>query len=169
MHLSLLVVRSSCLLPGGWFCDRSYVQSRSDPMCFQVVGFVTVRMSNRDLSLDDGKLVIPRNANIFLPVGLPHMSSAVYKDADQFLPERWLEPDAEYMPGGVSILFSVLSHALMQLTNLHMGEADAGCISNIESIPCSPFTRCDVTVQLAQPNIGTGCCATECVACCCFV
>jgi cytochrome P450 len=80
-------------------------------MCFQVVGFVTVRMSNRDLSLDDGKLVIPRNANIFLPVGLPHMSSAVYKDADQFLPERWLEPDAEYMPGGVSILFSVLSHA----------------------------------------------------------
>ncbi|KAL0023129.1 hypothetical protein WJX77_004743 [Trebouxia sp. C0004] len=63
-----------------------------------VVGFVTVRMSSRDLSLDDGKLVIPRNANIFLPVGLPHMSSAVYKDADQFLPERWLEPDAEYMP-----------------------------------------------------------------------
>ncbi len=73
-------------------------------------------MSNRDLSLDDGKLIIPRNANIFLPVGLPHMSSAVYKDANQFLPERWLAPDAEYMPGGVSILVSVLSHAVMQLT-----------------------------------------------------
>lgn len=82
-------------------------------MCFQVVGFVTVRMSSRDLSLNDGKLIIPRNANIFLPVGLPHMSSAVYKDADQFLPERWLEPDAEYMPGCVSALSSVLSHAVI--------------------------------------------------------
>jgi len=98
----MVVVRSSSLLPGVWLCDFSFVQSRSDPVCFQVVGFTTVRMSNRDLSLDDGKLIIPRNANIFLPVGLPHMSSAVYKDADQFLPERWLEPDADYMPGGLS-------------------------------------------------------------------
>ena len=26
------------------------------------------------------------------------MSSAVFEDADQFLPERWLQADAEYMP-----------------------------------------------------------------------
>lgn len=64
-----------------------------------MVGFVTVRRSKRDLVLADGTM-IPRNSNIFLPVGLPHMSSAVYKAADQFIPERWLEPDAEYMPHG---------------------------------------------------------------------
>ena len=65
-----------------------------------MVGFVTVRKSKRDLVLPDGT-VIPRNSNIFLPVGLPHMSAAVYKAADQFIPERWLEPDAEYMPYGM--------------------------------------------------------------------
>ena len=129
MHWSMVVVQSSCSLPGVCPCDLSFIQSRSYPVCFQVVGFTTVRMSNRDLSLDDGKLIIPRNANIFLPLGLPHMSSAVYKDADQFLPERWLEPDAEYMPGGAPILFVVLLHAVLQLTNWHLFEPDAEYMS----------------------------------------
>ncbi len=51
-----------------------------------------------DLVIDDGRLVIPRNTTIWIPLGLPHASSAIYKDADQFLPERWLEANAEYMP-----------------------------------------------------------------------
>ena len=68
VHFSTVVVRSSCLLPAGCLRESPYVQSRPDPTCFQVVGFTTVRMSNRDQSLDDGKLVISRNANIFLPV-----------------------------------------------------------------------------------------------------
>ena len=65
----------------------------------QVVGLPTLRMSKqRDLVLDDGKLVIPRNTTIWIPLGLPHASSAIYADPDTFIPERWLEPDAEYMP-----------------------------------------------------------------------
>ena len=60
---------------------------------------MTVRMSDQDLSLKDGQLIIPRKCPMFLCLGLPHMSSATYQDADKFLPERWLEPDAEYMPG----------------------------------------------------------------------
>lgn len=65
----------------------------------QVVGLPTLRMSKqRDLVLDGGQLVIPRNTTIWIPLGLPHTSSAVYDKPDQFLPERWLEPDAEYMP-----------------------------------------------------------------------
>lgn len=59
----------------------------------------TLRMSKgRDLVMDDGKLVIPANTTIWIPLGLPHMSSAIYDHPDHFLPERWLEPDAEYMP-----------------------------------------------------------------------
>ncbi|KAL3139484.1 hypothetical protein ABBQ38_003809 [Trebouxia sp. C0009 RCD-2024] len=64
-----------------------------------VVGLPTLRMSkHRDLVLDGGKLVIPRNTTIWIPLGLPHTSSAIYDSPDQFLPERWLEPNAEYMP-----------------------------------------------------------------------
>ena len=65
----------------------------------QVVGLPTLRMSKgRDLVMDDGKLVIPRDTTIWIPLGLPHMSSAIFDQPDQFLPERWLEPNAEYMP-----------------------------------------------------------------------
>ena len=48
--------------------------------------------------MQDGDLVIPKDCTIFLPVGCPHMSSAIFENVDQFLPERWLEPDAEYLP-----------------------------------------------------------------------
>ncbi len=65
----------------------------------QVVGLPTLRMSkHKDLLVDNGSLLIPRNTTIWIPLGLPHASSAIYKDADQFIPERWLEPDAEYVP-----------------------------------------------------------------------
>lgn len=67
--------------------------------CMQVVGLPTLRMSkHRDLVLEEGKLVIPRNTTIWIPLGLPHASSAIYDQPDQFLPERWLQPNAEYMP-----------------------------------------------------------------------
>ena len=64
----------------------------------QVVGFVTARLSKQDLVLQDGNLIIPKDCSIFLPLGCPHMSPAIFPDADRFLPERWLEADAEYMP-----------------------------------------------------------------------
>ena len=74
----------------------------------QVVGLPTLRMSKgRDLVMDDGKLVIPANTTIWIPLGLPHMSSAIYDHPDRFLPERWLEPDAEYMPtNGAAAIFA---------------------------------------------------------------
>lgn len=63
----------------------------------QVVGLPTLRMSKgRDLVMDDGKLVSPRNTTIWIPLRLPHMSSAIFDRPDQFLP--WLEPNVEYMP-----------------------------------------------------------------------
>lgn len=71
---------------------------RSTPEPMQVVGFTTARTSQHDLVLQDGKLVIPRDCSIFLPLGLPHMSSAIFPNPDQFLPERWLGSEAEYMP-----------------------------------------------------------------------
>ena len=64
----------------------------------QVVGIATLRACDQDLVLQDGNLVIPRRCPIWMPQGLPHMSSAIFPDADRFLPERWLEPDAELMP-----------------------------------------------------------------------
>ena len=67
----------------------------------QVVGVVTMRISKgRDLVLDNGKLLIPRDTIIHLPIGLPHTSSAVFEEAHVFKPERWLAPDADYMPAG---------------------------------------------------------------------
>ena len=67
-------------------------------MYIQVVGIATGRMSKKDLVLQDGNLVIPKGCIMWLPLGCPHMSSAIYEDAHQFKPERWLESDAEYMP-----------------------------------------------------------------------
>ena len=64
----------------------------------QVVGIATLRACDQDLVLQDVNLVIPRRCPIWMPQGLPHMSSAIFLDAGQFLPERWLEPDAELMP-----------------------------------------------------------------------
>ena len=56
----------------------------------------------------------------------------------------------------------------MQLTILHLSEADAGQIPKPDFATFSPFTCCVATqqlanasVQLAQLNAGTGCCATE--------
>lgn len=67
----------------------------------QVAGIVTMRMSRgRDLVLDGGKIVIPRDTIINLPVGCPHTSSALFEEADLFRPERWLELDADYVPTG---------------------------------------------------------------------
>lgn len=63
------------------------------------MGLPTLRMSkHQDLVIDEAQLVIPRNTTIWIPLGLPHASSAIYHNADQFLPERWLEANAEYMP-----------------------------------------------------------------------
>ena len=60
----------------------------------------TVRQSKgRDVVLDDGKLIIPRDIPIFLPIGALHRSHAVYQNADDFLPERWLASDADYLSG----------------------------------------------------------------------
>ena len=74
----------------------------------QVVGLPTLRMSKgRDLVVDDGKLVIPCDTTIWIPLGLPHMSPAIFDQPDQFLPERWLEPNAEYMPtAGATAFFA---------------------------------------------------------------
>ena len=68
-----------------------------------MVGLPTLRMSKHcDLVLDEDKgkdrLVIPRNTTIWIPLGLPHSSPAIYDRPEDFLPERWLQPDAEYMP-----------------------------------------------------------------------
>ena len=113
-------------------------------------------MSNRDLVLDDGKLIIPRNANIFLPVGLPHMSSAVYKDADQFLPNRWLEPDAEYMPGGFPTLFSCCDSSRMLSYNsptCFESTCQVACLYSFHAVmkwshAVMTLTCCDATHQL---------------------
>lgn len=60
----------------------------------------TVRQSKgRDVVLNGGKLVLPRDTPIFLPVSAPHRSSAVFENADDFIPERWLAPDADYLSG----------------------------------------------------------------------
>ena len=67
-----------------------------------MVGLPTLRMSkHRDLVIDQGRLRIPRNTTIWIPLGLPHASSAIYQQADCFVPERWLEPNADYtLPSG---------------------------------------------------------------------
>lgn len=66
----------------------------------QVPGMTTVRESKgRDVVLGDGKLVIPRDTPIFLPIAALHRSSAVYEHADDFIPERWLASDADYLSG----------------------------------------------------------------------
>ena len=67
--------------------------------CMQVVGLPTLRMSKgRDLVLDEGKLVIPRNTTIWRKRGRKKEREEREKDPHSFLPERWLEPDTEYMP-----------------------------------------------------------------------
>ena len=60
----------------------------------------TVRQSKgHDVVLNDGKLVIPRDVPIFMPIGALHRSHAVFDKADQFIPERWLRADADYLSG----------------------------------------------------------------------
>lgn len=54
---------------------------------------------------------MPKGCQMFLPLGLLHMSSALYKDADRFLPERWEEADAEYISEGKCSL-CIVSHEL---------------------------------------------------------
>ncbi len=91
-------------------------QSTKCGCVIQVVGLPTLRMSkHKDLLVDNGTLLIPRNTTIWIPLGLPHASSAIYKDADQFIPERWLEPDAEYMPTPGETYESICSIQLQQM------------------------------------------------------
>ena len=110
------------------FCQQWRHCSSDKQVCMQVVGLPTLRMSkDRDLVVDDGNLVIPRNTTIWIPLGLPHASSAVYQDAGRFLPERWLEPDAEYMPTNGTGCFD-RQYALLQ--------TPSSCIISTMSMQC---------------------------------
>lgn len=81
----------------------------------QVPGMTTVRQSKgRDVVLDDGKLVIPRDIPIFMPIGALHRSHAVYQNADDFLPERWLASDADYLSGERSAIGTAAAGSVRQ-------------------------------------------------------
>ncbi|EIE19314.1 cytochrome P450 [Coccomyxa subellipsoidea C-169] len=55
----------------------------------------TVRMPKKDVLLG-GKYLIPKGTTVFLPLHAIHNCRANYEEPDKFLPERWLEPGAEY-------------------------------------------------------------------------
>ncbi|CAL8468296.1 g7836 [Coccomyxa elongata] len=55
----------------------------------------TVRMPKKDVLLG-GKYLIPKNTTVFLPLHAIHNSIHNFEEPDKFLPERWLEPGAEY-------------------------------------------------------------------------
>ena len=48
---------------------------------------------------------------------------------------------------------SVLSHAVLRFTRLHLFEADAELVSDKESMPFSPFKCCVATQQLANASV----------------
>lgn len=57
----------------------------------------STRITQRDLHI--GGFTIPANTFVVCPFDAVHHFPGNWKDADRFKPERWEEPNAEFLPG----------------------------------------------------------------------
>ena len=66
---------------------------------YPAVGTATTRINyEQDIALDGGRLVIPRGVPIRMHIHSIQNCAANWERAAEFLPERFLQPDAEFMP-----------------------------------------------------------------------
>lgn len=65
-------------------------------LVLQVVALVPLRMADKDMALDGGRVLVPKGTVVWASQIMLHRSSALWADHDKFRPERWMDPDAEY-------------------------------------------------------------------------
>ena len=58
---------------------------------------VPVRQAYADMWLDKGRIFVPKGTVLWTPILAMHNSSAHWPDHDKFLPERFLQPNAEFV------------------------------------------------------------------------
>lgn len=56
-----------------------------------VAPFRAVAAGHGDVSLDEGRLIIPEGAILHMPIIAVHMLPSIWEDPDKFDPERWLK------------------------------------------------------------------------------
>ena len=66
---------------------------------YPAVGTATTRINyDQDIGLDGGRLVIPAGVPIRMHIHSIQNCAANWERPAEFLPERFLQPDAEFMP-----------------------------------------------------------------------
>lgn len=66
---------------------------RESKRIIPVAALGSIRTTGRDLSFNNGSIVIPKGATCFLPMILPHHNEETFKDPENFRPERWEKED----------------------------------------------------------------------------
>ncbi|KAK9819693.1 hypothetical protein WJX72_001295 [[Myrmecia] bisecta] len=66
---------------------------------FPAVGTGTTRLNPKRDVLLGGKILIPKGSLIWMPTHAIQNSTSNWESPDEFLPERWLEPGAEFAAG----------------------------------------------------------------------
>ena len=73
---------------------------------FPVAAMGSTRVTGRDIFLDDGKTMIPKNSICLMPQYLCCLDRDVFYNSDSFLPERW-EKASQEMKDATSLSFSL--------------------------------------------------------------
>ena len=60
---------------------------------FPVAAGGEVRAIGRDVSCKNGSIIIPKGSLCFMPQIIPNRNPVIFKDPDQFSPERWETED----------------------------------------------------------------------------
>ena len=79
---------------------------------YPAVGTATTRINyDQDIGLDGGRLVIPAGVPIRMHIHSIQNCAANWERPGEFLPERFLAPDAEFMPAAPIKLAAGAPHA----------------------------------------------------------
>ncbi|BDA43874.1 Cytochrome P450 3A11 [Coccomyxa sp. Obi] len=103
-----------------------------------VASFRTPVKGAGDVVLGGGKVVIPEGAVIHTPIAAIQLSPALWDEPERFNPDRWLQDDAEYVPGGVK-----LADGKAPKRFIPFGEGARNCVGQT-------LARLNLTTAMAQ-------------------
>ena len=58
--------------------------------CLPVAATGSIRITGREFEHQEGRMIIPKGANVFMPQYVPYHDDAVFPDPERFHPDRWI-------------------------------------------------------------------------------
>ena len=58
--------------------------------CLPVAATGSIRITGREFEHQEGRMIIPKGANVFMPQYVPYHDDTVFPDPERFHPDRWI-------------------------------------------------------------------------------